>query len=253
MAHYSRALDLVTTSIRLAQKGKMSEAAKVFEAALKSKDLEKTLASIEKQQVAAFAEVKKANPTLASLFTEIAAKKPKKKLKAKGKPFGGKQAPPFKKKSKAKASEGEDGEGKGDEDDEEGGIDDMIDPVLDEMTADDLGDESLDLNDGDDLALEDLDDILDDGDGVAEMPEATASDDEKDDEEESSGDSDDDGADSEEESDAADGDGDEEEESSPAQTAKTKAPAKVKVVAGNLSALDRLRKTVKAGSKKPAK
>lgn len=237
MAKYSRALDLVTTSIRLAQKGQMEKAAKLFESALKSKDLDATLAALETQQVAAFEAAKKANPTLASLFTEIAAKK--KKSKAKAKPFGGKQAPPFKKKSKAKASEGE-----GDDGEEESGVDDELDPVLDEMTADDLSDDGLNTVDGDDLSLEDLDDLLDD-DGVEEMPEAnvTAGDDE-DKEEESSEDDKDDEEESSDESDEED----KEEESAPAQTAK------VKVVASNLAALDRLRKSkTQAGAKKPAK
>lgn len=241
MAKYSRALDLVTTSIRLAQKGKMSEAAKFFEHALKAKDLEATMATLESQQVAAFEAVKKANPTLASLFTEIAAKKKtaaKKKVKAK--PFGGKAAPPFKKKSKAKASEGED------DGEEESGVDDELDPVLDEMTADDLsGDDGVNVVDGDDLSLEDLDGLLDD-DGVEEMPEATvAGDDEGEGEEESSEDGEDD---EEESSDESDEEDEKEEESAPAQTAK------VKTVVANIAALDRLRKSkTQAGAKKPAK
>jgi hypothetical protein len=225
----------------------MEKAAKLFEAALKSKDLASTLASIEKQQVAAFDEAQKANPTLASLFTEIAKGKTKKKAKAgKGKPFGGKQAPPFKKKSKAKASEGEDGD-----DETESGLDDSLDPVLDEMTADDLGDDGLDVVDGDDLSLDDLDDVLDDG--VEEMPEATAGEGEDDSEEESSDDSEDDkeeesSDESEEESSDDSDDKEGEEESTPAQTAK------VKVVASNIAALDRLRKSkTQAGAKKPAK
>jgi hypothetical protein len=239
MAQYSRSLDLVTTSLRLAQKGKMIEAAKCFEHALKSKDLEKTLAALETQQVAAFAAVQKANPTLASLFTELA--KGKKKDKAKAKPFGGKKAPPFgKKKSKAKASD--DSAKKDDE--EESGIDEL-DPVLDEMTADDF-DGGVDVTDGDDLALEDLDGLLDGDDGVEEMPEATVSAE---------------GDESEEESDAADGDGDSEEESADDSDDKEgeeesapAATAKVKVVASNIAALDRLRKSkTQAGSKKPAK
>jgi hypothetical protein len=236
MAKYSRTLDLVTTSLRLAQKGKMHEAAKLFEAALKSKDLEPTLASLERQQVAAFNDMQKANPTLASLFTEIA--KSKKKSKAKAKPFGGKKAPPFKK--KVKASEGEDEK----DDEEESGVENELDPVLDEMTADDLG---VDVVDGDDLSLEDLDGLLED-DGVEEMPEATASEGEDDSEEESADDSEE-KDDEEESSDDSEDENDEgEEESAPAQTAK------VKVVAGNLAALDRLRKSkTQAGTKKPAK
>ena len=227
MAKYSRALDLVTTSIRLAQKGKMSEAARVFEAALKSKDVNQTLASLEKQQAVAFNEMKRANPTLASLFTEIAAGKKKKKSKAKAKPFGGKKAPPFKK--KVKASEGDD-------DEQESGIDEL-DPVLDEMTADDFSDDSVDVLDGDDLGLEDLNDVLDDDDdGIEEMPEATAADDDSDDEEESSDD------DSDDEEESSDDDSDDKEE------------GRVKVIASNLAALDRLRRSkVKAGSRKPAK
>jgi hypothetical protein len=243
MAKYSRALDLVTSSIRMAQKGKMPEAAKLFEAALKSKDLDATLATLETQQVAAFNEVQKANPTLASLFTEIAAKaKPKKKSKAKAKPFGGKAAPPFKK--KVKAAEGED------EGEEESGIDDELDPVLDEMTADDLtGDDGLNVVDGDDLSLEDLDELLD-TDGIEEMPEAnvTAGEGEDEGEEESADDSEEKKDDAEEESSDDSEDDEGEEESAPAQTAK------VKVVASNLAALDRLRKSkTQAGTKKPAK
>lgn len=242
MAKYSRALDLVTTSIRLAQKGKMSEAAKLFEAALKSKDLDVTLASLETQQVAAFKEAQKANPTLASLFTEIAAKK--KKAKAKAKPFGGKAAPPFKKKSKAKASEGE-----GEDGEEESGIDDELDPVLDEMTADDLsGEDGLEVVDGDDLSLEDLDGLLED-DGIEEMPEAnvTAGEGEDEGEEESADESEEKKDDAEEES-SDDSEDEGEEESAPVQTAK------VKTVASNLAALDRLRKSkTQAGAKKPAK
>lgn len=242
MAKYSRALDLVTSSIRLAQKGQMEKAAKLFEAALKSKDLDATLATLESQQVAAFNEVQKANPTLASLFTEIAAKKaPKKKAKAKAKPFGGKAAPPFKK--KVKAAEGED------DGEEESGIDDELDPVLDEMTADDLsGDDGLNVVDGDDLSLEDLDELLDDG--VEEMPEAnvTAGEGEDEGEEESADDSEEKKDDAEEESSDDSEDDEAEEESAPAQTAK------VKVVASNLAALDRLRKSkTQAGTKKPAK
>lgn len=242
MAKYSRALDLVTTSIRLAQKGKMSEAAKCFEHALKAKDLEATMSSLETQQAAAFKEVQKANPTLATLFTEIAAKKKtaaKKKVKAK--PFGGKAAPPFKKKSKAKASEGDD------EGEEESGIDDELDPVLDEMTADDLsGDDGVNVVDGDDLSLEDLDGLLDD-DGVEEMPEANVTAGEGDDEGEEES-SEDDGEDDSEEESSDDEEDEKEEESAPAQTAK------VKTVASNLQALDRLRKSkTLAGAKKPAK
>jgi type IV secretory pathway VirB10-like protein len=234
---YSRTLDFVLACLREAKAGKMENAAALFERALRQSDFDATVASLETKQVAAFDELSEKKPSIKALFEALAAKKAKKKVKAK--PFGGKKAPPFKKKEKADL-----------------GLDE-IDPVLDEMTAD----EELDLE-GDDLDLTDLEGL--DGEGVDEMPEASpteaAEDEDKDSEEESSEDDDKDSEeessegedkDSEEES-SDEGDDekkDSEEESTPAVTA-----SKMKVLAGNLAALDRLAKAVKAGpaGKKPA-
>lgn len=251
MAKYSRSLDFVLASLREASAGKFDTAAKCFEKALLQGDLKSTIAALETQQQASFDAVKKSNPTVASMFAEVAAKKKKKVTKAKGKPFGGKQAPPFgKKKVKADAVTVAEG--------------DELDPILDEMVAD--GEDMLDL-DGEDLTLEDLEGLEDDG--VEEMPEATASDDDSEEyssdeekkagEEESSDDGDDDEDDKEDKDDSEeessdDSDGeekkDDEEESSPAVTT-----AKLKVVASNLAALDRLSQSVKKPGKaggKPA-
>jgi hypothetical protein len=248
---YSRSLDLVLASLREAKAGKMETAAVCFEKALKQKDLDVMIATLEGTQKKAFDELAKANPTVAAMFKEVAAKraKAKKATKAKGKPFGGKQAPPFgKKKEKADA-------------------DTDLAPVLDEMTSSDEDGEEFPMDDVEDLTLDDLEDLDEgEGDGVAEMPEsgvdtAAESDDDEDsedDEKEESAEGDDED-DEKEESSEDDGNSNEDEKddmddvSTVVQTA-----GKVKVVSANLAALDRLTKSmkskaVKAGVKKPAK
>lgn len=177
---YSRSLDLILAALKSVSAGKPKIAGLALQKAMAQKDFKPTIAALELQQAAAFDVAREASPSLSAMFETLAAKaKAKKKVKAKGKPFGGKQAPPFKKKVKA-ADESEDDEDM--EEDEEGDDEETSDttmtgtdpsdlePVLREMTmAEDLeGDEGFGNND-DDLTLEDLE-------GIEEMPEASLED-----------------------------------------------------------------------------
>jgi hypothetical protein len=190
---YSRALDLMVLSATQAGKGQYEKAAVLMTKAVASTDFKKTIKAIEAMQGKAFARVEgqTRSRTLAAAL-ETAAKK--KKVKAKGKPFGGKQAPPFTKKDgkgkKAKAKwkaakanylaakaalaelEKSDTTMDGTGDGNAGDNHDM-NKMLDSMTTSDLDDVTLDdIDDGldDDTDLDDLD-LLDED---LEMPEATA-------------------------------------------------------------------------------
>jgi hypothetical protein len=180
---YYRALDHVIVAMNSMGAGKPVLAAKHLQQAMKCKDFEQVIAVLdEANDVKAAVQSK---PTLAQALTIVAAKaKPKKKAGAK-KPFGGKQAPPFKKKAKANTLvisevdlDGEDGLTEDDlllDDDE---VADVTDVVVEDDGSDgeDLDLDSLSLDDDvEEMADFDLDDtVLDESDDVMEMPEATS-------------------------------------------------------------------------------
>ncbi len=186
---YYRALDHVIVAMNSMSAGKPVLAAKHLQQAMKCKDFEQVIAVLDEANDVKAAVPPKAKPTLAQALTIVAAKaKPKKKAGAK-KPFGGKQAPPFKKKAKAGALvisevdlDSEDGLTEDDllMDDDEGEVADSMDGTL----VDDTGDEDLDLDslslddDAEEMADFDLDgdgDLdLDGSEDVLEMPEATS-------------------------------------------------------------------------------
>jgi hypothetical protein len=168
---YYRALDHVIVAMNSMGAGKPVLAAKHLQQAMQCKDFEQVIALLDEAN-----DVKApAKPTLAQALTIVAAKaKPKKKAGSK-KPFGGKQAPPFKKKTKANTLEisevdldGEDGLT---EDDLL--LDDDAVDTADVGVDDGSGDEDLDLDslslddDAEEMADFDLDDVM-------EMPEATS-------------------------------------------------------------------------------
>lgn len=178
---YYRALDHVIVAMNSMVEGKPVLAAKHMQQAMKCKDFEQVLAVLDEAN-----DVKaSAKPTLAQALTIVAAKaKPKKKAGAK-KPFGGKQAPPFKKKTKAGTLEisevdlDDDGDGLAEDDlllnDDE--VADAGDAAAEDAVDDaDLDLDSLSLDDSDEeMADLDLDDDgMDDSDDVMEMPEATS-------------------------------------------------------------------------------
>lgn len=175
---YYRALDHVIVAMNSMVEGKPVLAAKHMQQAMKCNDFQQVLAVLDEAN-----DVKttaKAKPTLAQALTIVAAKaKPKKKASSK-KPFGGKQAPPFKKKTKAGALEIS--EVDLDESDDGLAEDDLLpdDEVAagDAVSDDAVSDEDLDL---DSLSLDDSDEEMadfdldaDDSDDVMEMPEATS-------------------------------------------------------------------------------
>jgi hypothetical protein len=177
--HY-RALDHVIVAMASLSGGKPVLAAKHFQQAMTCEDFEQTLAMLDN------ANEVKAKPTLAQALTIVAAKAKPKKKSAK-KPFGGKQAPPFKKKAKAntltiaEVDLDDDSDGGLTEDDlllEDDEMADVTDvaPDTDSMMDDD-GDidlDSLSLDDSEEMADFDLDDDSDESDDVMEMPEATS-------------------------------------------------------------------------------
>lgn len=182
---YYRALDHVIVAMNSMGAGKPVLAAKHLQQAMRCKDFEQVIALLdEANDVKAASQAK---PTLAQALTIVAAKaKPKKKAgSGSKKPFGGKQAPPFKKKAKASTLVISEVDLDGDDDLTEDDLlldDDEVAEATDVVVEDDGSDgEDLDLDslslddDAEEMAEFDLDDSDLDGDeDVLEMPEATS-------------------------------------------------------------------------------
>lgn len=178
MKHY-RSIDLLITAAQQHAAGRFEKAASLFDRAVTSKDFTQALSYLERRQQAAYAQsqtkvvakptevkpvAKKVAPEtagqrLAAFLIEVAAKKvakTKKTAKGKGLPFGGKMAPPFKKKAKASP-----------------------DAEIFEETMDSMSEEEAGLGDDlDGLTVQDVDgsDLDTDMDGVEELPLAGADD-----------------------------------------------------------------------------
>lgn len=175
---YYRALDHMIVAMNSMREGKPVLAASHMQQAMRCQDFDQVLAVLDDAN-----DVKttaKAKPTLAQALTIVAAKaKPKKKAGSK-KPFGGKQAPPFKKKTKAGTLE----ISEVDLEEDDGLLEDDLLLEDDEVAAGDavsddaVDDEDLDLDalslDDSDEEMADLDFDADESEDVMEMPEATS-------------------------------------------------------------------------------
>lgn len=247
---YSKTLDLIIASLDFASQGKIERAAAFLDKALRMKDVASVVEALDKMNGEARA-AEQATAALegrsSALAKALAAKAAAKKVKAKpaakkpagkGKPFGGKMAPPFKKKAKADLDPTEDFTET---------LDDMVVDAdlsdgVDDLNLDDIAEDIEEMPEatadgaGDDVLVEDID--LD-GEGTEDVLESTAADDE---EKEDKDDGEDDAEDKEDE----DEDEAEEEEAKPAE-----ARASLRRTIGNISALSRLQK--KPATAAPAK
>jgi cobalamin biosynthesis protein CobT len=249
---YNRALDFLLAAVAFQRQGKLEQAAKAFTIASANPELDKVLSKLETHQekareiekAALKKETAKAKPetrdsALAKHLVAIAAAKKKK-------PMPGFLKKKIEKKKKAKASEG-----------------DEFDSVVDDMTEASEGmDGMMDDDMGEDLSLDDINDALDDGEGVEEMPLASEGEDldgqgvvdedflgdeeviEASDDEES--DDDEECASDDEDADDEDSDDEEEdkEESTPV-VAKSKVASRMMRANANIQAISRLAQKAK--------